>query len=161
MEEHGGEENKICEEGGKKWNDDVLVAIKEDSGSKREKLCRICHFSDDESSGESQLMTLGCDCRGELGVSHPNCAALWFSRKGNGVCEICGKSAKNINLSNSEAVENAMLRMEMNEIRMVIEAIDSSNESSRRCKMSFCNFLLACLLLAFLLPWFFRGIDML
>lgn len=85
------EENKVTEAADKKPNDDVLVAINDGNGgardsesSKAEKLCRICHFSDDESSGESQLIALGCDCKGELGVSHLSCAVAWFSRKGNG-----------------------------------------------------------------------------
>lgn len=81
------------------------------------------------------------------------------------VCEICGKTAKNTNNNNDnnndDGGDGEMLRMEMNEMRMVIEAIDSSSERNRRCKISFCNFLLGCLLLAFVLPWFFRGIDVL
>lgn len=84
-------------------------------------------------------------------------------RLGVRICEICGKTAKNIgNEGEGEGEgDSAMLRMEMNEMRLVIEAIDNSNESNRRCKISFCNFLLGCLLLAFFLPWFFRGIDVL
>lgn len=160
------EDSRGVEEAEKKRNDDVVVEMKDDNGgsrngenSKSEILCRICHFLDEESSGDSQLITLGCDCRGELGVSHPSCAAAWFSQKGNRVCEICGKTAKNININNEG--ESAILIVDLNEMRQVIEALDGSNESSRRCKISFCNFLMLCLLVAFFLPWFFRGLDML
>ncbi|KAG8386784.1 hypothetical protein BUALT_Bualt03G0184900 [Buddleja alternifolia] len=76
------------------------------------------------------------------------------------LCEICGKMAKNISSNNAE--ESSILMMEdWNEMRMVVATLDASRESSRRCKQTFCNVLLACLVLAFLLPWFFRGIDML
>lgn len=145
---------------------DVVVDVNDDNGRSRnsddqENLCRICHFSDDDSTGGSELIKLGCDCRGELGLSHRNCADAWFLQKGNRVCEICGKMAKNIGSSDDSASDSARMMMELSEIRLVIETLDSSDESSRRCKVSFCNFLLGCLLLAFFLPWFFRGIDML
>ncbi|KAH6795533.1 hypothetical protein C2S51_036519 [Perilla frutescens var. frutescens] len=139
------EESKISEEvengdsRGKKG--DVVVDINgDDNGRSRnsdedsnaENLCRICHFSDDESTGDSQLIKLGCDCRGELGVSHRNCADAWFSQKGNRVCEICGKTAKNISRRNEEASDSARLMMELSEIRLVVETLDSSDEGSRR-----------------------------
>lgn len=83
--------DQVADHGEKKPNDDVSVAINDDDGrsrdgggSKAEKVCRICHFGDDDqSSGDSQLISLGCDCRGELGFSHRGCAAVWFSQKGN------------------------------------------------------------------------------
>ncbi|KAL8506380.1 hypothetical protein ACS0TY_017311 [Phlomoides rotata] len=51
-----------------------------------EKICRICHFSREYSSGPGpgpKLITLVCDCRGGLGLSHCKCAEKWFSHKGN------------------------------------------------------------------------------
>ncbi|KAL3821401.1 hypothetical protein ACJIZ3_007306 [Penstemon smallii] len=48
-----------------------------------EKVCRICHFGSEPSSGESELISLGCDCKGELGSSHRHCAELWFMHKGD------------------------------------------------------------------------------
>ncbi|KAL0320388.1 UNVERIFIED_CONTAM: hypothetical protein Sradi_5300300 [Sesamum radiatum] len=119
-----------------------------------EKACRICHFSED-----SELFLLGCDCRGELGVAHRVCAEAWFLQKGNRLCEICGKTAKNVRSNNEEDATAFMI--EWNEMRLVAATLDASQDSSRRCKQSFCNLLLGCLLLAFVLPWLFRGIDML
>lgn len=60
--------------------DHVVINLNNES-PKAEKVCRICHL---DSSGPGQeLIPLGCDCRGELGLSHHNCAEAWFSQKGN------------------------------------------------------------------------------
>ncbi|KAK9285227.1 hypothetical protein L1049_024415 [Liquidambar formosana] len=68
-----------------------------DENLDREKVCRICHLSSDQtSSGSVGLIQLGCDCKDELGISHRYCAEAWFKRKGNRKCEICGGTAKNI-----------------------------------------------------------------
>ncbi|EYU30764.1 hypothetical protein MIMGU_mgv1a024640mg, partial [Erythranthe guttata] len=85
--------------------------------SKEEKVCRICHFGSEASSGSSELYPIGCDCKGELGLSHRRCADAWFELKGN-------------------------------------RSRDSSR--SRTCKKSLWNIILVCLILAFVLPWFFR-----
>ncbi|KAL2496763.1 RING-CH-type domain-containing protein [Forsythia ovata] len=69
------------------------------------------------------------------------------------LCEICGKTVKNIT-SNLE--DSSIFMMEWNEMRMVATTLDTSQESSRRCKKSMSNFLMACSILAFVLPWFFR-----
>ncbi|KAL0306785.1 UNVERIFIED_CONTAM: hypothetical protein Sradi_6095800 [Sesamum radiatum] len=105
---------------------------------------------------ELELVPLGCDCKGELGFTHPRCAEAWFGQKGDRECEICGKTAANVR-ENGE--ETSIFMMEWNEMRAVVASLDGSRESSRRCKQSFCNLLLACLVLAFLLLWFFRGIS--
>ncbi|KAI3465851.1 hypothetical protein Pfo_022514 [Paulownia fortunei] len=153
---------RAAAEGKKASNCEVVIDIKSGvvgESSKAEKICRICHFGSELSSGGSELIPLGCDCRGELGVSHQHCAQVWFSQKRNRLCEICGKTAKNINSNNAE--DTAIFMMEWNEMRLVAATLDSSRESSRRCKQSFCNFLLGCLVLAFVLPWFLRGMDIL
>lgn len=48
-----------------------------------EKICRICHLSNEPSSGSSELIQLGCHCREELGISHRYCAETWFKQRGN------------------------------------------------------------------------------
>lgn len=48
-----------------------------------ERICRICHFDDESSSEGSELIELGCDCKGELGWSHQHCAEAWFWQKGD------------------------------------------------------------------------------
>lgn len=92
LHDHGVYKSSKVEEGkkisesknvdSKKPNDDVSVEINGGSrNGESSKLCRICHFGEDEDS--QQLISLGCDCRGELGFSHRNCAVVWFSQKGN------------------------------------------------------------------------------
>ncbi|PWA36434.1 Zinc finger, RING-CH-type [Artemisia annua] len=58
------------------------------------KQCRICHMNaedgsdgndDDESVMEDgrELMELGCNCRGDMGIAHQRCADTWFTTKGD------------------------------------------------------------------------------
>lgn len=54
-----------------------------EKNSKEERVCRICHFSKEPSSKEVNLISLGCDCKGELASSHHHCALTWFSHKGD------------------------------------------------------------------------------
>ncbi|KAJ0964883.1 hypothetical protein J5N97_026021 [Dioscorea zingiberensis] len=76
-----------------------------DADHETEKICRICHLSPDQccdaGGGEggsegSEMIQIGCGCRGELGIAHRHCAEAWFRVKGNRCCEICGVNAKNI-----------------------------------------------------------------
>lgn len=130
-----------------------------DEGLRAEKVCRICHMSLSAENSEL-LIQLGCGCKGELGVSHPHCAQTWFKHKGNRQCEICGKTAKNI----TGIQDTRIVMTEWNEMRLMGMRSSAANpsssslsrEGSRRCRPSLCNFLLACLVLAFILPWFFR-----
>lgn len=48
-----------------------------------EKVCRICHLSSDRGLNASDMIQLGCDCKGELGTAHRHCAETWFKLKGN------------------------------------------------------------------------------
>ncbi|OVA15161.1 zinc finger protein [Macleaya cordata] len=117
-----------------------------------EKVCRICHLSGDRPSEAPDLIPLGCRCKDELGIAHRHCAEAWFKLKGNRCCEICGEAAKNIT-----GVWDNRFMEEWNERRY---DGTSGNSSDRRCGFwrgqPFCNFLMACLVMAFVLPWFFR-----
>lgn len=111
-----------------------------------ERTCRICHL---RSEG-SELFELGCGCKGDLGIAHRHCAETWFMVKGNRFCEICGANAKNITGENDSKFMDEWY-----------ERGESSNrDPSERCscwrQQPFCNFLMACLVIAFILPWFFR-----
>ncbi|KZV43154.1 hypothetical protein F511_07969 [Dorcoceras hygrometricum] len=130
-----------------------------ETSSKAERVCRICHLGAESSSEGSELLELGCDCRGELGWSHRHCADAWFWHKGDRRCEICGTMAKNVD--NKSREETSLFLMEWNEIRLVAATLDNPQASSRRCKQYICRFLAICLVLAFLLPWFFKGIHLL
>ncbi|KAL8510808.1 hypothetical protein ACS0TY_017581 [Phlomoides rotata] len=75
---HEGSRNPEEEERGlkKASNEDVVMNLNCES-PKAQNVCRICHLD------SSEVVPLGCDCRGELGLSHHNCAEAWFSQKGN------------------------------------------------------------------------------
>uniref|UniRef100_A0A1D1ZD58 E3 ubiquitin-protein ligase MARCH1 n=2 Tax=Anthurium amnicola TaxID=1678845 RepID=A0A1D1ZD58_9ARAE len=119
-----------------------------------EKMCRICHVSPErrEVSEGSELIQLGCGCKNELGVAHRHCAEAWFKLKGNRCCEICGVPAKNIT-----GIEDANFLEEWND-RTVSNGDNGNAGEGGRCwrGQPLCNFLMACLVIAFILPWFFR-----
>lgn len=49
-----------------------------------ESICRVCHLSAKESGNSSvELIEIGCECKGELGFAHLQCAEAWFRVKGN------------------------------------------------------------------------------
>ncbi|KAF3961782.1 hypothetical protein CMV_013641 [Castanea mollissima] len=119
-----------------------------------ETVCRICHLSSEHRSRTTTLIELGCGCKNELGISHPQCAEAWFRSKGNRKCEICGESAKNV----TGIEENTEVVVGWTEMRIIGSARNShssDNDSSCWRRNHFCDFLLACLVLAFILPWFF------
>ncbi|XP_076890399.1 uncharacterized protein LOC143541462 [Bidens hawaiensis] len=47
--------------------------------------CRICHLS--LVGGDA--FELGCCCKNDLAAAHKHCAETWFKIKGNKTCEIC------------------------------------------------------------------------
>ncbi|OIW17959.1 hypothetical protein TanjilG_17795 [Lupinus angustifolius] len=133
--------------------------------SEGEMICRICHLASEQlleatdtgttnSATSTDLIQLGCACKDELGIAHSHCAEAWFKLRGNRLCEICGETAKNV----SDVTENGFME-ELNESRFV----DSSTGTSSGGMFGgwlrgqpFCNFLMACLVIAFVMPWFFR-----
>ncbi|XP_015576662.1 uncharacterized protein LOC8275155 [Ricinus communis] len=123
-----------------------------------ESVCRICHLSSEvmqettATNSSMELIQLGCGCKDELGIAHAYCAEAWFKLKGNRICEICGETAKNVT-----GVRDNRFMEEWNE-RRIISTNSSSPEGGGGCwrGQPFCNFLMACLVIAFVLPWFFR-----
>ncbi|KAG7026517.1 hypothetical protein SDJN02_10519, partial [Cucurbita argyrosperma subsp. argyrosperma] len=123
-----------------------------------ERVCRICHLASNQASepktgtSTSELIQLGCGCKDELGISHTHCAEAWFKLKGNRTCEICGEIAKNI-----EGVGDNSFMEEWNEGRSVDSYGNTSNRGGGWWRgQPFCNFLMACLVITFVLPWFLR-----
>lgn len=128
-----------------------------------EKVCRICHLTSEvlleatdttitTSATSMDLIQLGCGCKNDLGFAHVNCAEAWFKLKGNRICEICGVTAVNITgIGDDRFLE-----------RRFISSGGHSSERNGGCLRghTFCNFLMACLVIAFVLPWFLR-VDML
>lgn len=132
-----------------------------------ERVCRICHLSSEQSvdaipgmtmgdgttaaMSSMELIQLGCGCKAELGIAHSHCAEAWFKLKGNRFCEICGETAKNI----SGVGDNRFME-EWNERRFTTVNINLPERGGCWRGQPFCNFLMACLVIAFVLPWFFR-----
>ncbi|XP_019707056.1 uncharacterized protein [Elaeis guineensis] len=103
--DYSGEEPKACRaEGGKVGGEQVgkgetgvsgmekaaVVVVDVSAGggggwnAEAEKVCRICHLSADRGDLEgSELIQIGCGCKGELGTAHRRCAEAWFRVKGN------------------------------------------------------------------------------
>ncbi|XP_072953789.1 uncharacterized protein [Typha angustifolia] len=118
-----------------------------------EKVCRICHLSPEreEGGGEGgELIQLGCGCKDELGIAHRHCAEAWFRIRGNRSCEICGSNAKNIT-----GLEDGRFMEEWHERRVLFNRNSTERGGCWR-RQPFCNFLMACLVIAFILPWFLR-----
>ncbi|KAL2461103.1 RING-CH-type domain-containing protein [Abeliophyllum distichum] len=72
----------------KKVNDQsVIVGVdksRNDENLIAEKVCKICHLGKEKTiSGSLEVISLGCDCKGELGFSHRHCAETWFCQRKN------------------------------------------------------------------------------
>ncbi|KAJ4823168.1 hypothetical protein Tsubulata_019219 [Turnera subulata] len=127
-----------------------------------EKVCRICHLSSDalhdsgsadknESSATMDLIQLGCGCKDELGIAHASCAEAWFKLKGNRICEICGMTADNITyIGDNRFFERRFIN--------IGNGGNGPSDGGTGCwgGQPFCNLLMALLVIAFVLPWFFR-----
>lgn len=117
-------------------------------GDDAETVCRVCHLSSDGRSSSGDLIIIGCGCKEDLSIAHRQCAETWFKIRGNRICEICGEIARNVT-----GVGDAVFLEEWND-----RDTDNSSGESPRCWRSrpLCNFLMACMVVAFILPWFFR-----
>ncbi|XP_009593768.1 uncharacterized protein LOC107762403 [Nicotiana tabacum] len=135
---------------------EVVVDI-DDENPGMEKVCRICHLNEESK----EIIELGCDCKAELGICHRHCAEAWFNQRGNRLCEICGKTAKNVQTRLQESrimvVEWSQRPVESRSSYITSSSSTIQQNGCRwRCQQSCCNFLLACFVMAFTLPWFFR-----
>ncbi|XP_055828250.1 uncharacterized protein LOC129896394 [Solanum dulcamara] len=156
---NGSEGNEVKVKDLKKGDDfSTVIDVKCDGGDGKlgedcQRVCRICHLSTSEAEKNLvDLIELGCGCKGELGFLHSHCAEAWFKLKGNRVCEICGEVAQNVTgVSNNRFIE------EWNDARSTASGTGST-ETTRGYwhGQPFCNFLMACLVISFVLPWFFR-----
>ncbi|CAH8389736.1 unnamed protein product [Eruca vesicaria subsp. sativa] len=123
-----------------------------------ERDCRICHMTLDASNLESGVpIELGCSCKEDLAAAHKHCAETWFKIKGNKICEVCGSIAGNV-VVNVEA-ETDETRNEAN--GTVNQALRTSNPPLVEARSfwqghRFLNFLLACMVFAFVISWLFH-----
>ncbi|KAL1545576.1 hypothetical protein AAHA92_22283 [Salvia divinorum] len=122
-----------------------------------ERDCRICHLSLVSSSPSSGIaIELGCSCKDDLAAAHRHCAATWFKIKGNKTCEICNSVARNVVCHNDmEAVEQVS---ESNADAAASSGPAPSTLETRTCLNGhrFLNFLLACMVFAFVISWLFH-----
>ncbi|XP_078151662.1 uncharacterized protein LOC144546949 [Carex rostrata] len=125
------------------------------SNSSTEKICRICHVSSGCAGNSSELIDLGCGCKNGLSVTHQHCAETWFKIKGNRCCEICGSNVRNITgFGRQEFMD---IWHDGREVTMQDNQNSLSERRNRRLRSQlFCGFFITCLLVAFIVPWFFR-----
>ncbi|KAL1196996.1 hypothetical protein V5N11_024793 [Cardamine amara subsp. amara] len=125
--------------------------------SQSERDCRICHMSLDAANLESGVpIELGCSCKADLAAAHKHCAETWFKIKGNKICEVCGSIAGNVvGTVEVESEEN-------NETNGVVnQALRTSGPRLVEGRSfwqghRFLNFLLACMVFAFVISWLFH-----
>ncbi|XAR50878.1 hypothetical protein NMG60_11005332 [Bertholletia excelsa] len=117
--------------------------------------CRICHLG--LESGIA--IELGCSCKDDLGAAHRNCAEAWFKIRGNKTCEICNSVARNVFVvsetesiqqpieTNVTAINSVLTRAPVPPPREVSTCINGH---------LLVNFLLACMVFAFVISWLFH-----
>ncbi|WOK95562.1 hypothetical protein Cni_G04269 [Canna indica] len=127
-----------------------IAGAKAKNPVKVEKDCRICHLNLEKAASESgAAIVLGCSCKNDLGIAHELCAEKWFKIKGNKTCEICRATARNVIVSeDTELVEQSI----------ETDANTQPNETRRSFWQGhrFLNFLLACVVFAFVVSWLFH-----
>ncbi|KAA3456250.1 Ribosomal protein L5 [Gossypium australe] len=124
-----------------------------------ESLCRICHLNSEQSlhitsttAATMELIQIGCGCKDELGIAHSHCAEAWFNLKGNRLCEICGQTVGNI----IGVKDNGFIENWHHQGSTTVSVRTSDQGPDHWRGQPFCNFLLACLVIAFVLPLFFH-----
>lgn len=126
--------------------------------AKVERDCRICHLGLESNSHESGVpIELGCSCKDDLGSAHKNCAEVWFKIKGNKTCEICQSIARNVaGASEIELAEQTNESNNASAIAAISASMSSSESRSFWHGRRFLNFLLACMVFAFVVSWLFH-----
>ncbi|CAN1853449.1 hypothetical protein LINPERHAP1_LOCUS41025 [Linum perenne] len=122
-----------------------------------EKDCRICQLGLESNSGESGIpIELGCSCKDDLAAAHKHCAETWFKIKGNKTCEICNSVAKNVvGVTEAESV----VVVEHSTVAAAASSSAAQNSETNRSFWQghrFLNFLLACMVFAFVISWLFH-----
>ncbi|CAL5335029.1 unnamed protein product [Camellia sinensis] len=121
-----------------------------------ERDCRICQLSLESTNPESGIaIELGCSCKDDLAAAHKSCAEAWFKIKGNKTCEICNSVARNV--LNANDIESTQQTNETNVTATNAVSAPPSAEM-RRCLNGhrLVNFLLACMVFAFVISWLFH-----
>ncbi|KAL9371606.1 hypothetical protein Peur_036746 [Populus x canadensis] len=141
---------------------DCLSEVDLESGSldmevhldnKTQRDCRICHLGLETREQECGVaIELGCSCKGDLGAAHKKCAETWFKIKGNTTCEICGATALGVAGEQTNEAHNASAEVLSAPAVPLILVETRAFWHSRRLM----NFLLACMVMAFVISWIFH-----
>lgn len=117
--------------------------------SRSEKECRICHLTLETNQEAGASIVLGCSCKDDLAAAHKQCAEAWFKIRGNRICEICGSTARNV-----IGIEDTDFMEQWNEGSTATPAPTEPRSFWRGHR--FLNFLLACMVFAFVISWLFH-----
>ncbi|KAD3336455.1 hypothetical protein R6Q59_028338 [Mikania micrantha] len=136
---------------------------------KIEKLCRICHLNFEIGGGDQAehddgdagcgggAIELGCNCKGDLGAAHKQCAETWFKIKGNLTCEICGATAQNVGGDQTNEASHGTIETEPAD-RSATGPVVVPTEPTRTFWRGrrIMNILLGCMVFAFIISWLFH-----
>ncbi|KAK6943569.1 Zinc finger, RING-CH-type [Dillenia turbinata] len=138
-------------------NDGEITEIKVHL-AKVEKDCRICHLSLESVNHEAGIpIELGCSCKDDLAAAHRQCAEAWFKIKGNKTCEICNTTACNVLGPNEvELIEVSNEANPATATSAVSAALPTAETRSFWHGHRFLNFVLACMVFAFVISWLFH-----
>ncbi|XP_071723073.1 uncharacterized protein [Rutidosis leptorrhynchoides] len=117
--------------------------------------CRICHLGLMRGNRENGApIQLGCSCKGDLAAAHKKCAETWFKIKGNMTCEICGATALNVGGGHTNEMNagNAATSITVAAPNPPVLVVGTRSFWNGRRIM---NFLLACMIFAFIISWLF------
>ncbi|CAK7325784.1 unnamed protein product [Dovyalis caffra] len=125
--------------------------------AKVERDCRICHLSLDAENLESGVpIELGCSCKDDLAAAHKQCAEAWFKIKGNKTCEICGSLARNVAGPNETELAEQWNQASDVAVATAIAPVQPAEIRNFWQGHRFLNFLLACMVFAFVISWLFH-----
>ncbi|XP_038883458.1 uncharacterized protein LOC120074413 [Benincasa hispida] len=126
-----------------------------------ERDCRICHLGLVSNSNEFGVgIELGCCCKNDLSTAHKHCAEAWFKIRGNKTCEICHSIVRNVMVVR-EPEQTEQLH-ESNNGTVSTATVAASVAATPSGGRSFwhvhrvLNFLLACMVFAFVISWLFH-----
>ncbi|KAF6160999.1 hypothetical protein GIB67_007640 [Kingdonia uniflora] len=127
------------------------------AAAKVEKICRICHLTLLESGNQEFgiPIELGCACKEDLAAAHKHCAEAWFKIKGNKTCEICGSVARNVVGPNETEFIEQWTDGNSGSAAPPTPVAPTESRSFVRGHR-FLNFLLACMVFAFVISWLFH-----
>ncbi|KAE8663025.1 Kinase protein with tetratricopeptide repeat domain [Hibiscus syriacus] len=123
-----------------------------------EKDCRICHLGLESNSHESGVpIELGCSCKDDLAAAHKHCAEAWFKIRGNKTCEICHSIAHNVvGVTEIESTDQSNETNSSTAMPAVMVPTPHINSRNFWHGHRLLNFLLACMVFAFVISWLFH-----